>query len=57
MCMRMPEGEGEPQVGYFRYLIEKGVDPLVEDRRQRTAVDVAAANGNGGVLGMFQRKK
>ena len=57
MCMRMPEGEEEPQVGYFRYLMEKGVDPTVEDRRQRTAVDVAAAKWNGGILGMFQRKK
>lgn len=57
MCMRVPEGEEAPQVGHFRYLMGKGADPMVEDRKQRMAVDVAAAKGNEGILGMFQRKK
>lgn len=52
---RRLEREQVPEVGCFRYLMEKGVDAMLEDARQRTAVDVAAATGNEWILGMFRR--
>lgn len=39
----------------FKTLTARGVDPLLEDNEQQTAVDVAAACGNKGVLRMFKR--
>jgi ankyrin repeat protein len=41
----------------FRALVELGCDPLKEDEEGRTALDVAAAMGNQGILGLYQRKK
>lgn len=38
----------------FRTLLARGVDPMVEDKAGRTAVDVAAVCGNKGVLGLFK---
>ncbi|KAE8454120.1 hypothetical protein EG329_005044 [Mollisiaceae sp. DMI_Dod_QoI] len=44
-------------VDTFRFLMEKGLDPMVEDNNQRTALDVAAAYGNDAVLALFKRDK
>lgn len=38
------------------WLMGKGLDLLAEDENQRTALDVAAAFGNKGILEMFARK-
>ncbi|KAF2746450.1 ankyrin [Sporormia fimetaria CBS 119925] len=38
---------------YFQALMEIGFDPFAEDKRQRTAVDVAVANGDREVLALF----
>jgi ankyrin repeat protein len=43
-------------VELFRFLTGKGVDVGVEDHRQQTALDIAAAVGAGEILGMFERK-
>ena len=39
----------------FKFLLEKGLDPLAEDDRQRTPLDIAAGVGAKGILGLFQR--
>lgn len=39
----------------FKTLTERGLDPLLEDNGRQTAVDVAAACGNKGVLRLFKR--
>lgn len=39
----------------FKTLMARGLDPTVEDNGQKTAVDVAAACGNKGVLRLFKR--
>jgi len=39
----------------FKFLIEKGVDPMAEDKYQRTALDVAAAYNNDAILSLFKR--
>ena len=41
----------------FSRLVESGCDPLQEDNNGRTALDVAAAIGNEGILRLYQRKK
>ncbi len=41
----------------FSRLVELGCDPLLEDKDGRTALDVAAAVGNEGILKLYQRKK
>lgn len=47
--------EKEANVERFRVLVELGLDPLAEDINQRTALDVAAACGNEGILKLFKR--
>lgn len=39
----------------FKTLMARGLDPLLEDGGRQTAVDVAAACGNKGVLRLFRR--
>lgn len=39
----------------FKTLTARGLDPLLEDNGRQTAVDVAAACGNKGVLRLFKR--
>ncbi|KAI1809722.1 ankyrin repeat-containing domain protein [Poronia punctata] len=41
----------------FKALLDKGVDPLVEDDEQRTPIDVAAAYKNVQVLALLDRKE
>ena len=36
--------------------MKKNIDAMLEDGEQRTALDVAAACGNGGVLELFERE-
>ncbi|KAJ0333426.1 hypothetical protein COL5a_001133 [Colletotrichum fioriniae] len=45
----------EGHVIRFKTLTAKGLDPLLEDKSRKTAVDVAAACGNKGVLKLFRR--
>ncbi|RDL35394.1 uncharacterized protein BP5553_07325 [Venustampulla echinocandica] len=40
----------------FKFLMEKGLDPMQEDDKQRTALDVAAALKNEDILQLFKRK-
>lgn len=40
----------------FKALMDKKLDPMIEDDNRRTALDVAAACGNEKVLGLFERK-
>ncbi|KAK7702812.1 hypothetical protein SLS64_009422 [Diaporthe eres] len=39
----------------FKTLTARGLDPMLEDNGRKTAVDVAAACGNKGVLRLFRR--
>jgi ankyrin repeat protein len=50
-------GEVDYNARVFKRLIELGCDLLQEDEEGRTALDVAAAMGNDGILRLFQRKK
>jgi hypothetical protein len=43
-------------VELFKMLMAKGLDPMVEDARQRTSLDVAAAFGSEHNLKLFERK-
>jgi len=43
-------------VDRFKYLMNKRVDAMQEDEERRTALDVAAAYGNQGVLELFERE-
>lgn len=52
---------GQKQLEYntvlFKKLVALGCDPLQEDVKGRTALDVAAAIGNEGILKLYRRKK
>lgn len=43
-------------VDLFKELLDIGLDPMLEDDAQQTAVDVAAASGNQEVLALFEKK-
>jgi ankyrin repeat protein len=38
----------------FKFLMSKGLDPLVEDQEHRTALDIAAANGAPDIMELFK---
>jgi ankyrin repeat protein len=40
----------------FKWLMDKGVDPMLEDKNRQTALDIAAACGNIPVRSLFERK-
>ncbi|KAL7944948.1 ankyrin repeat-containing domain protein [Trichoderma barbatum] len=42
-------------IARFKFLVAKGLDPLNEDGRQRTALDVAVACDNNGLLDFFKK--
>ncbi|EHK17693.1 ankyrin repeat protein, partial [Trichoderma virens Gv29-8] len=42
-------------IARFKFLVAKGLDPLTEDGRQRTALDVAVACDNNGLLDFFKK--
>ncbi|WYZ40004.1 hypothetical protein EsH8_IV_000345 [Colletotrichum jinshuiense] len=42
-------------VAMFQALLARGLDPMLEDNEGKTALDVAAACRNAGVLGLFKR--
>ncbi|KAJ6035731.1 hypothetical protein N7540_000010 [Penicillium herquei] len=46
----------ENLVQWFKYLMEMGLDPMLEDAQQRTSLDVAAACGNEHILKLFKEK-
>jgi ankyrin repeat protein len=56
------DGEGSrshvnlPFQDMFQYLMDRGVDPMVEDEQNRTAVDVAATVGSTAILKLFSRE-
>ncbi|UKZ66250.1 uncharacterized protein TrAtP1_007424 [Trichoderma atroviride] len=41
----------------FQELLEMGLDPMMEDDAQQTAIDAAAACGNRDILELFEKKK
>jgi ankyrin repeat protein len=43
-------------VGRFKELLALGLDPMLEDDAQRTAIDVAAASGNQDVFELFEKR-
>ncbi|KAJ5904244.1 hypothetical protein N7504_006627 [Penicillium tannophilum] len=43
-------------VGRFKRLMEMGLDPMLEDKRQRTSVDIAAACENELILKLFKKE-
>ncbi|KAJ5355479.1 uncharacterized protein N7496_012691 [Penicillium cataractarum] len=49
---------GDRRVGVrrFRRLMDMGLDPMTEDKRQRTSIDVAAACENELILKLFKRE-
>ncbi|KAL7954609.1 ankyrin repeat-containing domain protein [Trichoderma compactum] len=42
-------------IARFKFLVAKGLDPLAEDGRQRTAIDIAVACDNKGFLDFFKK--
>lgn len=53
---RRPEAkEPEPSIVRFQALLTKGLDPMMEDEKKRTCLDVAAACGKESVLDLFQK--
>ncbi|RFU29562.1 hypothetical protein B7463_g6755, partial [Scytalidium lignicola] len=51
---RREKGTGEIDQKLFEFMVAKGLDPLAEDRRGRSSLDVAAACGKNEILGLFQ---
>ena len=49
------EGDLHCLEAWFKELMGRGVDPMVEDGRKRTALDVAAACGKEKVLNLFEK--
>ncbi len=43
-------------VEVFQWLMRKGLDPAMEDREQRTPLDLAVAAGNQHILKLFERE-
>ncbi|GJC95853.1 ankyrin repeat-containing protein [Colletotrichum higginsianum] len=41
----------------FQRLLERGLDPMLEDGERKTALDVAAACGNDGVMKLFSGRR
>lgn len=48
-------GAGRVGVGRFKRLMDMGLDPMTEDKRQRTSIDVAAACENELILKLFKK--
>lgn len=46
--------KGDHDKTLFKFLIGKGLDPLAEDKRGRSSLDVAAACGKKDILDLFQ---
>lgn len=44
----------ENLVQWFQFLMDMGLDPMLEDTQQRTSLDVAAACGNEHILKLFK---
>ena len=51
------DGKEGADVRIFRYLMERGLDPMLEDGEQRSSLDVAMASGSVGILEIFKREK
>ncbi|KAL2075247.1 hypothetical protein VTL71DRAFT_190 [Oculimacula yallundae] len=49
------DGVEHPTVILFKYLMSKGLDPMMEDANQRSSLDVAMASGSAGILETFKR--
>ena len=50
------KGAGSEIVQRFKVLMKMGLDPMAEDSRQRTSLDIAAACGREHILKLFERK-
>jgi hypothetical protein len=51
-----PEQAGRVGVVRFKRLMDMGLDPMAEDKRQRTSVDVAAACENELISKLFKKE-
>ncbi|KAK1751383.1 ankyrin repeat-containing protein [Echria macrotheca] len=47
--------KGDVCLDHFRFLMGRGVDPLLEDKEDRSALDIAAIRGLKKILAMFKR--
>ncbi|KAJ5145345.1 hypothetical protein N7448_002737 [Penicillium atrosanguineum] len=43
-------------VQWFEFLMDMGLDPMLEDAQQRTSLDIAAACGNEHIMKLFKQK-
>lgn len=48
---------GELMVARFKWLLEQGLNPTIENVRHQTCLDSAAANENNMILKLFERKQ
>ncbi|CAI6029865.1 unnamed protein product [Clonostachys chloroleuca] len=48
---------GELMVARFKWLLEQGLNPTIENVRHQTCLDLAAANENNMILKLFERKQ
>lgn len=48
------ESASRRKVNRFRFLMDKGLDPMKEDEEHRTSLDVAAALGSEDILALFK---
>ena len=54
--LRPWEQKDDTVVDRFKHLLAMGLDPMIEDRRQRSAIDVASAYGHDEIVKLFERK-
>ena len=52
-----PDMQEKHDTKLFKLLIGKGLDPLIEDNQGRSALDVAVACGQKGIMGLYQQGK
>jgi len=50
----LQERKTKNMMDLFQWLLKKGFDPMIEDNRHRTTLDVAAACGNKSILELFR---
>ncbi|RDL35865.1 uncharacterized protein BP5553_06477 [Venustampulla echinocandica] len=53
----MREGLEMFSVDAFKYLMEKGLDPMMEDNKGKSALDCATASSNADILKLFKREE
>jgi hypothetical protein len=56
LCNKELKAPMENLVRWFKFLMDMGLEPMLEDAQQRTSLDAAASCGNEHILKLFKQK-